>query len=261
MPTTPPDAPQEAEEQPFLSHLVELRTRLLRALTAVLLIFLSLCYFANDIYHLLALPLLGQMPQGSAMIATEVASPFFAPFKLTLVVSAFVGMPFVLHQVWAFVAPGLYRHERRLVLPLLMSSSVLFYGGIAFAYFVVFPVMFAFFSGSAPEGVLIMTDIGRYLDFVLTLFFAFGAAFQVPLATVLLVHTGFATKEDLSAKRPYVIVGAFVVGMVLTPPDVISQTLLAIPLWLLFELGLVLLPLFKRREAAAEPRTPKGSDA
>ncbi|MGH6908241.1 MAG: twin-arginine translocase subunit TatC, partial [Aestuariivirga sp.] len=165
------------------------------------------------------------------------------------------------HQVWAFVAPGLYRHERRLVLPLLISSSVLFYFGIAFAYFVVFPVMFAFFSASAPEGVLIMTDIARYLDFVITLFFAFGAAFQVPLATVLLVHTGFATKEDLSAKRPYIIVGAFVVGMVLTPPDPISQTLLAIPLWLLYELGLVLLPLFKRGEAAAEPQTPKGSDA
>jgi len=261
MATTPPDAPEKAEEQPFLSHLVELRSRLLRALAAVLLIFLSLCYFATDLYHLLALPLIGQMPTGSAMIATEVASPFFAPFKLTLVVSVFAGMPYALHQVWAFVAPGLYRHERRLVLPLLISSSVLFYCGIAFAYFVVFPVMFAFFSASAPEGVLIMTDIGRYLDFVLALFFAFGAAFQVPLATVLLVHTGFATKEDLRAKRPYIIVGAFVVGMVLTPPDVISQTLLAIPLWLLYELGLVLLPLFKRGEAAAEPQTPKGSDA
>ncbi|MGH8509555.1 MAG: twin-arginine translocase subunit TatC [Gammaproteobacteria bacterium] len=259
MATAPPDAPEE-EEQPFISHLVELRTRLLRGIGAVLLIFLSLCYFAADIYHLLALPLIAQMPQGSAMIATEVTSPFFAPFKLTLVVSAFLAMPYVLHQVWAFVAPGLYRHERRLVLPLLISSSVLFYCGIAFAYVVVFPVMFAFFSASAPEGVLIMTDIGRYLDFVLTMFFAFGAAFQVPLATVLLVHTGIATKEDLRAKRPYIIVGAFVVGMVLTPPDVISQTLLAIPLWLLYELGLVLLPLFKHGEDA-EPRTPKGSDA
>jgi sec-independent protein translocase protein TatC len=208
----------------------------------VLAVFLSLAYFSKDIYSLLAHPLMKQLPAGSTMIATEVAAPFFAPFKLTLIVAIFLSIPYVLYQVWAFVAPGLYRHERRLVLPLLISSSLLFYAGVAFAYFVVFPLMFKFFTATAPEGVTVMTDISRYLDFVLTMFLAFGFSFEVPIATLLLIHTGVVTLESLVAKRPYIIVGAFVVGMVLTPPDVISQILLAVPLWLLFELGILLAP-------------------
>jgi sec-independent protein translocase protein TatC len=180
---------------------------------------------------------MAHMPENSSMIAIEVASPFLIPFKLTLFLALFIAIPFVLYQLWSFVAPGLYRHERRLVLPLLVSSTFLFYAGAAFAYFVVFPLVFAFFTGSAPEGVSVMTDISRYLDFVLTLFFAFGAAFEVPVVAVLLVWTGMVTQDGLREKRPYIIVGAFVIGMLLTPPDVISQTLLAVPIWLLFELG------------------------
>jgi sec-independent protein translocase protein TatC len=177
------------------------------------------------------------LPADSSMIAIEVASPFLIPFKLTLFLALFISIPYVLYQLWSFVAPGLYKHERRLAAPLLVSSTVLFYAGATFAYFVVFPLVFAFFTGTAPEGVSVMTDISRYLDFVLTLFFAFGAAFEVPVLTVLLVWTGMATQESLRQKRPYIIVGAFVIGMLLTPPDVISQTLLAVPVWLLFELG------------------------
>ena len=187
------------------------------------------------------------------MIATEVASPFLAPFKLTLVVAVFLAMPHVLYQVWAFVAPGLYAHERRLVLPLLAASTLLFYAGMAFAYFAVFPVLFAFFAATAPEGVAIMTDIGRYLDFVLTIFFAFGIAFQVPILTVVAVYTGITTREALSAKRPYVIVAAFVIGMVLTPPDVVSQTLMAVPMWLLFEVGMLVLAVTGRKHRCEEP--------
>lgn len=247
-----PDSPA-ADEQPFVYHLIELRSRLLRGLGCVLCVFLMLVYFANDIYRLLADPLLAQLPVGATMIATEVASPFFAPFKLTLVTAIFLSMPYLLYQLWAFVAPGLYQRERRLVLPLLASSCFLFLCGVAFAYFVVFPVMFGFFSATAPEGVTVMTDISRYLDFVLTVFFAFGISFQVPIATVLLVRTGFTTRAALVAKRPYAIVGAFVIGMVLTPPDVVSQCLLAGPMWLLYEFGLVLLRLF-RVEAGVEDR-------
>ncbi len=224
-------------QQPLLSHLIELRNRLLRILACVGIIFLLLFPFANELYELLALPLLRQLPADSTMIATEVASPFLAPFKFTLVLAFFLAMPFVLYQFWAFIAPGLYRNERRIVLPLLASSSLLFYGGVAFAYFVVFPLMFTFLIGAAPEGVAVMTDISKYLEFVLKLFFAFGAAFEVPVATILLVWAGITTPESLMAKRPYVIVGAFVAGMLLTPPDMISQTLLAVPIWLLFELG------------------------
>jgi sec-independent protein translocase protein TatC len=180
---------------------------------------------------------MARMPDNSSMIAIEVASPFLIPFKLTLFLALFISIPYVLYQLWSFVAPGLYRHERRLALPLVVSSTALFYAGAAFAYFVVFPLVFAFFTGTAPEGVAVMTDISRYLDFVLTLFFAFGAAFEVPVLTVLLVWTGMATQEGLREKRPYIIVAAFVIGMLLTPPDVISQTLLAVPIWILFELG------------------------
>jgi len=224
-------------EQPLLYHLIELRDRLLRVVLVVGVVFVVLVPFANTLFSLLSGPLMAHMPDDSSMIAIEVASPFLIPFKLTLFLALFISIPYVLYQVWSFVAPGLYKHERRLVYPLLVSSTVLFYAGAAFAYFVVFPLVFAFFTSTAPEGVAVMTDISRYLDFVLTLFFAFGAAFEVPIFTILLVWTGVATQESLREKRPYIIVGAFVIGMLLTPPDIISQTLLAVPVWLLFELG------------------------
>jgi sec-independent protein translocase protein TatC len=235
---------EEAMEQPFISHLIELRDRLLRVVLCVLLVFLLLAYYANDIYALLAGPLMKHMPENSTMIAIEVASPFFTPFKLALVVSAFISVPYILYQFWAFVAPGLYKHERKLILPLLFASTFLFYLGVAFAYFVVFPLVFGFLTAAAPAGVTVMTDITKYLDFVLTMFFAFGVCFQVPILTIVLVWLGLVTPKDLADKRPYVIVGAFIVGMVLTPPDAISQTLLAIPMWMLFEVGLLCSRLF-----------------
>ena len=224
-------------EQPLIYHLIELRDRLLRVVLVVGVVFIALVPFSSTLFSVLSGPLMAHMPDDSSMIAIEVASPFLIPFKLTLFLALFISIPYVLYQLWSFVAPGLYKHERRLAVPLLVSSTVLFYAGAAFAYFVVFPLVFAFFTGTAPEGVSVMTDISRYLDFVLTLFFAFGAAFEVPVFTVLLVWTGMATQESLREKRPYIIVGAFVIGMLLTPPDIISQTLLAVPVWLLFELG------------------------
>lgn len=224
-------------EMTLVEHLVELRDRLLRVVLSVVLVLLVLFPFANDLYTLLAKPLLKHLPQGGSMIATEVASPFLTPFKLALVLAIFISMPVALYQLWSFVAPGLYKHERRFVFPLMITSTVLFYAGMAFAYYVVFPLMFAFFNATVPDGVAIMTDISKYLDFVLKIFFAFGIAFEVPIATILVVWAGFTTPEALAAKRPYVIVAAFVVGMLLTPPDAISQTLLAIPVWILFELG------------------------
>ena len=229
---------EQEKAQPLVSHLIELRTRLLKSLCAILLVFLSLFYFANDIYSLIAAPLIEQLSDGSTMIATEVASPFMAPFKLTLFAAVFIAMPYLLTQLWGFIAPGLYKQEQRLAQPLLISSILLFYMGTAFAYFVVFPLIFGFFNAVTPEGVAVMTDISRYLDFVLKLFFAFGLAFEVPVATVLLIWSGFASVEKLKKNRPYVIVSAFVLGMLLTPPDVISQILLALPIWLLFEAGL-----------------------
>ena len=240
-------------ELPFLSHLLELRDRILRMLLAVAVVFLVLMPFANAIYTFTAQPLLKNLPAGTTMIATQVASPFLAPFKLTLVVAVFVAMPFLLYQFWAFVAPGLYQHERRLVVPLVVSSAFLFYLGAAFAYFVVFPMVFAFFTATAPEGVAVMTDINSYLDFVLTLFFAFGVAFEVPIATIVLVSMGVVEPDKLKGMRPYVIVGAFVVGMFLTPPDIFSQTFLAVPMWLLFEAGLFMsrFVVQRRREAEA----------
>lgn len=225
-------------EQSFISHLVELRDRLIRMLIAIGVVILVLLPFANDIYTYVAAPLIAQLPEGNTMIATQVISPFLTPFKLALVAAVFLSMPYLLYQLWAFIAPGLYRHERRLAIPLLVSSILLFYIGMAFAYYVVFPLIFAFMAGTTPEGVAMMTDIAAYLDFVLALFFAFGLAFEIPVATILLVAVGVVTPDDLASKRPYVIVGAFVIGMLLTPPDVISQTLLAIPMWLLFELGI-----------------------
>lgn len=255
-------APDDSE-QPLVSHLIELRDRLLRVVLVVAVVFICLIPFSNTLFTELSGPLLAHMPADSNMIAIEVASPFLIPFKLTLFLALFISIPYLLYQAWAFIAPGLYRHERRLVMPLLFSSTVLFYAGALFAYFVVFPLVFAFFTSTAPEGVSVMTDISRYLDFVLTLFFAFGAAFEVPIVTVLLVWTGMATRESLRRKRPYIIVGAFVIGMLLTPPDVISQTLLAVPMWILFELGVVFSAWFERErheESAAADYQPM-SDA
>ena len=227
------------DQQPFISHLVELRDRLLKGVLVVLVIALCLLPFSNNLYHFLSEPLLEQLPETSTMIATEVASPFLTPFKLTLSTAILLAVPVLLYQLWAFVAPGLYAHEKKLVFPLLFASTILFFLGIVFAYYAVFPLIFAFLTQAAPEGVAVMTDISSYLDFVLKLFFAFGLAFEVPIATLLLVWTGASTVDSLKQKRPYIIVGAFVIGMLLTPPDVISQTLLALPVWLLFELGLV----------------------
>lgn len=230
---------ENSEQQPLISHLVELRDRLLRGILAILIVAICLLPFANDLYLILSAPLLEHLPETSSMIATEVASPFLTPFKLTLTVAIMLAMPVLLYQLWAFIAPGLYQHERRIVFPLMFASTLLFILGILFAYFVVFPLIFGFLTQAAPEGVAVMTDISSYLDFVLKLFFAFGLAFEVPIATLLLIWTGISTRESLAQKRPYVIVGAFVIGMLLTPPDVISQTLLAVPIWLLFELGLL----------------------
>ncbi len=225
------------DTQPLITHLIELRKRLMNCIFAVLAIFVVLVYFANDIYQLVSAPLIKQMPLGATMIATDVASPFFTPVKLTFMVSLILSAPVFLYQVWAFVAPALYKHERRLVVPLLVSSSLLFYIGMAFAYFVVFPLAFGFLTHTAPVGVQVSTDIASYLDFVMALFMAFGVSFEVPVAIVLLCWMGVTTPDDLRRKRPYVLVGAFVVGMLLTPPDVFSQTLLAIPMYCLFEVG------------------------
>ncbi len=224
---------------PFLSHLIELRDRLLKAILSVLLVFMPLSFYANDIYSFLAEPLLKHLPANSTMIAIDVASPFLTPFKLALVASVFLAIPIILYQFWAFVAPGLYKKERSLVLPLLVASTLLFYLGVVFAYFVVFPLVFGFLTTTAPVGVSVMTDISKYLDFILTMFFAFGVCFEVPIFTIVLVWTGFTSPEELREKRPYVIVFAFIIGMLLTPPDAISQTLLAIPMWFLFEIGLL----------------------
>ena len=232
----------------LFDHLLELRNRLLRSILGVLIIFCCLVYFAQDIYQYVAQPLLATMPEGSKMIATDVASPFFAPFKLTLVLSLFIAMPFVLYQIWSFVAPGLYSNEKRLIVPLMIGSTLLFYSGIAFAYFIVFPVVFAFFTSVAPEGVVIATDISSYLDFILKLFFAFGAAFEIPIAIILLCWTGVTTPDSLREKRAYVVVGAFVIGMLLTPPDIISQTMLAIPMLLLFEVGIIIASFYHKED-------------
>ncbi|BFM18350.1 twin-arginine translocase subunit TatC [Maricurvus nonylphenolicus] len=245
----PSEQPEHDQEQPLVQHLIELRDRLLRALLVILAIFLGLFYFANDIYTFVSAPLQALLPENSTMIATEVASPFLTPFKLTLFVSLFLSMPFLLFQIWSFIAPGLYQREKRIAIPLLISSILLFYAGIAFAYFVVFPLIFGFFTSIGPSNVTIMTDIGSYLDFVMKLFFAFGLAFEIPVATVLLILAGIVTPQGMAQKRPYVIVGCFVFGMLLTPPDVLSQALLAVPMWMLFELGLVFGRILKAPQA------------
>lgn len=235
------------EGQPLVEHLLELRSRLLKSIAVVVAVFLPLFYFANEIYIYVSEPLRQFLPEGTSMIATEVATPFLTPFKLTLVLAIFLAIPFILHQLWSFIAPGLYGSEKKIALPLLVSSVLLFYAGIAFAFYVVFPLIFNFFTAVAPEGVIPTPDINSYLDFVLKLFFAFGLAFEIPIATVLLVWTGVTNVENLRKKRPYVVVGCFVVGMLLTPPDIISQLLLALPMWLLYEAGIIF-SLFIRKE-------------
>lgn len=253
LPAPGDEAPHDEEPlQSLISHLLELRDRLMKIIGSVLVVFGALFWFRNELYTLLATPLLQRLPRGSSMIATEVASTFLAPLKLTLWLSVFIAVPIVLYQVWAFVAPGLYKHERRLVFPLLISSTLLFFLGAAFAYFLVFPLIFKFFTMTAPEGVAVMTDIDKYLDFVLSLFFAFGAAFETPVVVVLLVWAGIVTPQALAEKRRYIIVLAFIIAMLLTPPDVTSQILLAIPLCLLFEAGLLVARLYVRKEDEEE---------
>ncbi|TDR80613.1 twin-arginine translocase subunit TatC [Paludibacterium purpuratum] len=236
-------------EQSLLAHLIELRTRLVRALVGFFLIFLGLFHWSGTIYHLLARPLLQHLPAGSNMIAIEVTAPFFVPMKVTMLVALLISLPNTLYQIWAFVAPGLYSHEKRLILPLVVSSVLLFCLGMAFAYFLVFPLVFTFMAAVTPSGVSMMTDIDKYLSFVLGMFVSFGAAFEVPVVVVLLVRIGILTVAKLRAGRPYVIVGAFVVAAIVTPPDVLSQTMLAVPLWLLYEAG-ILAALFMQRQQA-----------
>ncbi len=236
------------QTQPLISHLLELRNRLLKAIVAIIIVFLGLVYFANTIYEFVSLPLVKRLPEGATMIATDVASPFFTPLKLTLIAAIFLTIPFILYQIWAFVAPGLYKHERKLVMPLMFSSSLLFYCGVAFAYYVIFPLVFGFFTTISIGEVEFATDIASYLDFVLALFLAFGIAFEVPVAIILLCWTGATTPQSLAQKRAYIIVGAFVVSMLLTPPDIISQTLLAIPICLLFEVGLFLTRFYIKKQ-------------
>jgi sec-independent protein translocase protein TatC len=238
--------PEEDQSQPLLAHLTELRDRLLRIVLAVLACTLGLFPFANTIYSFVAEPMQRLLPEGTSMIATEIASTFLTPFKLVLVSAFCLAMPVILHQVWQFISPGMYRHEKRIAVPLLVSSVVLFYAGLAFAYYVVFPLVFGFFSGITPEGVNYTPDIARFLDTALKLFLAFGVAFEIPIATVLIISSGAITANELAAKRPYIIIACFVVGMLLTPPDVISQVLLAGPMWLLFEIGIVFGRLVKK---------------
>jgi len=231
--------PELAPEQPLLAHLIELRTRIVRAMLGFIIVLLPLLFFAGKLYHFLATPMMKLLPAGSSMIATEVAAPFLTPFKLAAVVAFALALPWILYQIWLFVAPGLYRNERRLVLPMLASSTLLFYVGVAFAYYLVLPTVFKFFVSSAPEGVAVMTDVSKYLDFVLKLFMAFGFVFEMPVAIVLMVLTGFVTPAQLAAKRDYVLVGVFVAAAILTPPDVLSQIMLAVPAYLLYELGIL----------------------
>tara|TARA_S200000501_G_scaffold363166_1_gene393606 strand:+ start:41774 stop:42541 length:768 start_codon:yes stop_codon:yes gene_type:complete len=228
------------QEQPLVQHLLELRTRLLKSIAAIAVGFLCLVFFSNDLYSFFSAPIQALLPDGSTMIATDVASPFFAPFKLTAFLALFLAMPYVLFQVWSFIAPGLYEKEKKLAMPLFISSVLLFYLGIAFCYYIVFPLVFGFFTSVAPMGISVTPDINSYLNFILKLFFAFGLAFEIPVATVILVRTGITSHSALAKKRPYIIVCCFIFGMLLTPPDVISQSLLAIPTWLLFEFGLIL---------------------
>jgi sec-independent protein translocase protein TatC len=242
------EEPEQLAEGTLISHLLELRNRLVRALCAVVLCFLPAAYFSNEIFTFVAEPLLRKLPRGASLIATSVVSPFMTPFKLALFAAVFAAMPFILYQVWAFVAPGLYRREKRFAIPLLLSSILLFYCGAAFAYVFVFPVMFEFFATAAPRGVTMMTDIANYLDFVLTMFFAFGVAFEVPIAVVLLVLTGLVDLETLKSSRGYVLIAIFVIAAFLTPPDAISQSIMALPMYLLYEGGLLMARMMQRAQ-------------
>lgn len=246
---------EESEKLPegtLISHLLELRDRLLRAFLAVLAVFLPCAYFSNDIFTFAARPLIDKLPKGASLIATSVTSTFTTPFKLAFFVALFVAIPYVLFQVWSFVAPGLYRHEKRFAVPLLLSSIILFYSGVIFAYFVVFPVMFEFFAATTPQGVTMMTDINQYMDFALTMFFCFGIAFEVPIAVVLLVLTGMVSVEKLTTIRGYVLIGIFVIAAFLTPPDAISQTIMAVPMYLLYEGGIIMARVMKKMRPAGE---------
>lgn len=246
-----------SDEQSIISHLLELRDRLLRIVVVVIGVFVVLFFYpgANKLYTLLAHPLLMNLPKGGQMIATEVTTPFFVPMKVAAMAAFLISLPYVLYQLWGFIAPGLYAHEKRFALPVVISGTVLFFVGMAFAYFVVFPVVFGFITHTAPQGVAVMTDIGKYLDFVLTLFMAFGITFEVPVVVVLLVKMGLVSVAKLKEIRPYMIVGAFVVGAIFTPPDVVSQFMLAMPLWLLYELG-ILVSGFVSKPAEAEAYQP-----
>ncbi len=249
--TSEPTTPEEHHEMPLVEHLLELRNRLLKIVLAVVVCFAVVYPFANELYLWMSQPLRDLLPEGQMMIATDVTSPFFAPLKLALVVAVFAAIPYILYQVWSFIAPGLYKHEKKLAFPLLATSVLLFYLGAAFAYYVVFPLVFGFFTAIGPEGIVELPDINSYLNFVLKMFFAFGVAFEIPIATILLILSGATTASDLAAKRPYVVVGCFVIGMMLTPPDIISQTLLAVPMWILFELG-ILFGRFAQRRVPSE---------
>lgn len=249
---TPED--EQLAEGTLMSHLLELRDRLLKAVTAVLIASLPCFYFANELYTFVSQPLRDKLPKGATLIATSVISPFMAPFKLALYVAVFIAMPVVIYQIWAFVAPGLYRREKKFALPLLVSSIVLFYCGVVFAYYAVFPVMFEFFAKTTPANVTMMTDISEYLSFVLTMFFCFGLAFEVPVAVVLLVATGLVTVEKLTEARGYVLIGIFVVAAILTPPDAVSQTIMAVPMYLLFEAGVLFARLVAKSKKAEEAR-------
>ncbi len=244
---------EELEESSLLSHLVELRSRLMKAAGTILLLFVGLVPFAQEVFTLVASPLMNQLPEGFTMVAIRPASPFLTPFKTAFFVALFAAMPIVIYQVWAFVAPGLYKREKKVALPLVLSSIFLFYAGAAFAYFVVFPLMFSFFAAATPEGVAMMTDIGEYLDFVVVLFFVFGLAFEVPIAILMLVGAGIVSPQSLGSKRPYILLGAFTLGMLVTPPDMISQTLLAVPMYLLYEIGILMARLMiRKREPASD---------
>ncbi len=251
------EEPERLAEGTLVSHLLELRDRLLRAFVAVIVVFIPCAIYSDELFTFLAQPLIEKLPKGATLIATSVISPFMTPFKLAFFVALFIAMPFVLYKVWAFVAPGLYRRERRFGMPLLASSIVLFYLGAAFAYVAVFPVMFDFFAKTTPAGVTMMTDITSYMDFILTMFFAFGVAFEMPVAVVLLVLAGLVRVEKLAEARGYVLIGIFVVAAVLTPPDAISQSIMAIPMYLLYEGGLVMARIMQRMRRADTPREPE----
>ena len=253
MTKTPDDQAVDETQQPFLEHLVELRSRILRSLAFVAVLFLPIYYFAKPLFTWVAEPLMSRLPEGAGMIATQVASPFLAPFKLAIYTAIFVGVPFLLHQLWSFISPGLYRHEKRFAMPLLLSSVVLFYCGMAFSYFLVFPIVFTFMIEVGITDIPMQTDINHYLDFVMKMFLAFGLAFEIPVATLLLAWSGLTTADGMAAKRPYVIIWCFVLGMFLTPPDVVSQLLLALPMWLLFEVGVILARMFSNDEESADP--------